>query len=66
LSGCEGLRDEQLSLLLSNPTRRRTLRTVSLAECIDLTDKSLSLLSLCTHLHTLSTTPLQLTFHTFL
>lgn len=53
LNGCEGLRDEQLSLLLFNLIRRRTLRTVSLAECINLTDKSLSLLSLCTHLHTL-------------
>ncbi|ELR12920.1 uncharacterized protein ACA1_095700 [Acanthamoeba castellanii str. Neff] len=44
---------DTLSLLLFNLIRRRTLRTVSLAECINLTDKSLSLLSLCTHLHTL-------------
>jgi hypothetical protein len=49
------LLDEQLCLLLSSTSLRRTLRSVSLAECIKLTDKSVSLLSHCSQLQFLGT-----------
>jgi hypothetical protein len=55
LSGCTDLLDDQLCLLLGSTSLRRTLRSVSLAECIKLTDKSVSLLSHCAQLQFLGT-----------